>query len=338
MRRSARWGMLTAGALALASSSARADDTATRDAEARFAEGLSRVKHQDYEGARLSFAQAYTVLHRPLILWNLALSEEKSGHPLDALTHFRQVAQEAPSESDRASARKHIESLSAKTSRIDVQAPGGTTFTLDGSDVSGIAPLTDPVDVMPGHHVIVAKLTAGPKTSEVDAIIGQVAHVTFTADAPPAPAPPPVAPVPAEPQPLAATPPDQPPPAHPPGTARTVTAVTLASVAVVAVGFGVGFAVASNSNKSTADTDRTKVGGNGGCYGTTSTECSALNDAVNSQNRDANISNALYFTAGVCAVGAVLSWYFWPKPKDTTAWVTPQVGPGTMGMAAGGRF
>jgi hypothetical protein len=337
--------MLTAGALALASSSASAaDDTATRDAEARFAEGLSRVKKQDYEGARLSFAQAYTVLHRPLILWNLALSEEKSGHPLDALGHFRQVSHEAASEADRTSAQKHVDGLLAKTSRIEVQAPTGTSFVLDGAEVVATAPLGDALDVMPGHHVVVAKLTAGAnKTSEVDAIAGQVAHVSFVADAPPPPvvaaAPTPAA-APAQALPDTPSLPDT--TNHPFWTARTVTAVVLAGGAAVAAGFGIGFGVASSHNKTTADGFR-KTLGQDGCFTTTAsngTECSAFNDAVNSQNRDANISDALYFTGGVFAVGAILSWYFWPKHTGATAdtWVMPEVGQGRAGVGAGGRF
>jgi hypothetical protein len=332
--------MVMASALALASPSVRAaDDTATKDAEARFAEGLSRVKHQDYEGARLSFAQAYTVLHRPLILWNLALSEEKSGRPVDALVHFRKVAQDAPSESDRASARKHIETLQAKTSRIEIEAPAAATFTMDGADVAGTAPLTDPVDVMPGHHVIVAKLAAGTnKTSEVDVLAGQVAHVTITADVAPPPvavAPPPAAP--AEAQPLPPSLPDESPRHHPFWTPRTITAVTLAGVAVAAVGVGIGFGVASENHKSTADKDRANLGSSA-CFMKSNAPCTAWNDAVNSQNRDANISNALYFTGGVFAVGAILSWYFWPRHSDAAAWVMPEVSPGTVGMGAGGRF
>jgi hypothetical protein len=335
--------MMTAGALALAcsSSSARADDTATRDAEARFAEGLSRVKKQDYEGARLSFAQAYTVLHRPLILWNLALSEEKSGHPIDALTHFRKVAQDAPSEADRASARKHIDSLQAKTSRVDIEAPSGTTFTLDGSDVAGTAPLGDPVDVIPGHHVIVAKLAISTKTSEVDTLAGQIAHVTFAADPPAiAAAPAPAASVPVEPQPVPYTPPE--PTQHPFWTARTITAASLAGLAVAATGVAIGFGVASQNHKSTADDDKGALG-QSGCAAPTgnAAQCSALNDAVNSQNRDANLSNALYFTGGALAVGAIVSWFFWPKPKDSTAptaWIMPTVSPGSVAVGAGGRF
>jgi tetratricopeptide (TPR) repeat protein len=97
MGRRARWGMVTAALVLAVSSSAKADDDrANREAEARFKEGLARVKSKDFEAARLSFEQAYAVLHRPLILWNLALSEEKTSHTLEALGHFRQVAREAP--------------------------------------------------------------------------------------------------------------------------------------------------------------------------------------------------------------------------------------------------
>ena len=187
MGRRARWGLLTAALLLGASASARADDDrANREAEARFKEGLARVKSKDYEAARLSFEQAYAVLHRPLILWNLALAEEKTAHPLDALAHFRQVAREAAGDADRAGAQKHVDALLGQLGHIDVQAPPGTGVTLDGGDVVGTAPL-DPLDVMPGHHVVAAKMAAGStRTSEVDAVAGQVAHVAFAADPPPA--------------------------------------------------------------------------------------------------------------------------------------------------------
>ena len=51
---------------------------AEREAQARFEEGLARVKANNFEGARMSFTQAYAVLRKPAILWNLALSEDSS--------------------------------------------------------------------------------------------------------------------------------------------------------------------------------------------------------------------------------------------------------------------
>jgi hypothetical protein len=69
------WGVLAAVLAASTPGVARAQgEVAVRDAQARFEEGLDRVKAGDFEAARLSFAQAYTVLRRPAILWNLALA------------------------------------------------------------------------------------------------------------------------------------------------------------------------------------------------------------------------------------------------------------------------
>lgn len=348
----ARWGMLTAALVLAGSSSARADDDrANREAEARFKEGLSRVKHKDYEAARLSFEQAYAVLHRPLILWNLALSEEKTGHPLDALAHFRQVAHDAPTDADRASAQKHVDTLVGQLSRIDVQAPTGTVLALDGGDASWTAPLTDPLDVMPGHHVVAAKMAGGgTKNSEVDAAAGQVAHVSFVADPLPVafavalPAPAAAAPATAPPAATEALPPSTPDEAPKPfWTARTVTATVFVGAAAVAGGFGAAFGIASQNNKSTVSGFQAKHPSQSFCEAvpgkSLSSDCGPWNDAVNAQNRDAEISDALYFTAGAFALGAVVSWFFWPKAGHAkTAWVLPDVGPDRAGLEAGGRF
>jgi len=158
---------------------ANADDKTVREAQARFEEGLKRVKAGDFEAARMSFVQAYVVLHKPDILWNLALSEEKSARPLDALAHFKEFARQAPTDADRARAQKHVDVLMAQTGHIEVQAPAGTPLLLDGTTGVGMAPLADTLDVTPGHHVIEGKLAEGTKALSVDAVAGEVARVTF---------------------------------------------------------------------------------------------------------------------------------------------------------------
>ncbi len=352
MGRGARWGILTAALVLAAPSPAGAeDDKANREAEARFKEGLTRVKNKDYEAARLSFEQAYAVLHRPLILWNLALAEEKCSRPLDALAHFRQVAREAPSDADRTSAQKHVDTLLGQLARIDVQAPAGTALALDGVDGAGTAPLGDPLDVMPGHHVVAAKMAAGvTKSSDVDAVAGQVAHVSF-ADAPPPAAI--VAPMPAPASPTVSTvpaPADAQLPSAVPGgeapkpfwTPRTVTATVFAGTAVVAAGFGAFFAIKSQKAQNTASGYQSL---HSKSYCTTApgvpepADCAPWNDSVNAQNRNADISDAIYFTAGAFAVGALVSWFFWPKAGPAkSAWVIPEVGRDAAGVEAGGRF
>ena len=353
MGRSARWGMVTAALVLTASLPASADDDkANREAEARFKEGLTRVKNKDYDAARLSFAQAYAVLHRPLILWNLALAEEKCNRPLEALGHFRQVAREAPGDADRANAQKHVDTLLGQVARIDVQAPAGTVLALDGAEGTGTAPLGDPLDVMPGHHVVAAKMAAGATmSSDVDAIAGQVAHVSFVADAPPPAAI--VAPLPS-PAPAAAPSSatagtaalpvsvlaDEPPKSF--WTPRTIPSRRSVGAAVVAAGFGAFFGITSQNTKTTVtgyqnEHPRSFCTVAPGVAAPSA--CGPWNDAVNAQNRNADISDALYFAAGALAVGAVVSWFFWPKAGPTkAAWLVPEVGPGTAGVEAGGRF
>src|SRR5580658_4422188 len=98
--------LAAASSVSLVGGVANADDKTVREAQARFEEGLKRVKAGDFEAARMSFVQAYVVLHKPDILWNLALSEEKSARPLDALAHFKEFARQAPTDADRERAQK----------------------------------------------------------------------------------------------------------------------------------------------------------------------------------------------------------------------------------------
>src|SRR5271165_1915611 len=107
MRRAVPWIACAALAWSLP---ARADDTARRDAEARFQEGLARARAHDLEAALQSFRQASALMRKPEIVWNLALMEEKTNHPVDALSHFKEYLRLTPeADPDRARAQKHID-------------------------------------------------------------------------------------------------------------------------------------------------------------------------------------------------------------------------------------
>ena len=70
-----RFGLLlptVLAGLALASASFAQDDPVRREAEARFAEGLALHNAENDEQARLKFAQAYSLVPSPAILFNLA--------------------------------------------------------------------------------------------------------------------------------------------------------------------------------------------------------------------------------------------------------------------------
>jgi hypothetical protein len=330
-----------------------ADDRAGRDAQVRFEEGLGRVRAGDFEAARLSFAQAYAVLRKPDILWNLALSEEKSGHPLEALAHFKDLAKQTPADADRAKAQKHVDALMEQTGHIEVQAPAGTPLVLDGSQSAGTTPLPEPIDVAPGRHSVDGKLGDGTKSLSVDVAAGQVAHVSFMVIEPPAPAAPPVAQA-TSPEPggsPAATPTPEPsrdatsapkPPSRAPSTARLVTTLSLGGAAAVALGLGIYLGLASQNDASTAKGFLDMYGSSGCSNPAANRDCARWNSVVQAQNRDATLSNVFYVGGAVFAAGAVAAWFLWPKGARNDAgasvWFLPVVGSSGAGVGVVGRY
>ena len=82
MRHAGRALVVACAVACLAPSPARAQGEAEqKTAETRFQEGLQRARKGDFDGARLAFAQAYAVLQKPDVLFNLALSELKHRQP-----------------------------------------------------------------------------------------------------------------------------------------------------------------------------------------------------------------------------------------------------------------
>ena len=335
------------GALAVAAP-ASADEAADRDARARFEEGLARVRASDFEGARVSFAQALAVLHKPDILWNLALSEAKTQHPLDALQHFKEYLHEAPpADPDRERARKHIIELSAVTGHIEVVAPPGASVTVDATRALGFAPLVDTIDVMPGRHSVAARLGAESKTVGIETAAGQTARADLSALA--ASVPPPGATAPqsssgggTEPQ---ALPPDaSTAPAPDRGaaatssswpTAKLVTVGAAGGTAVVLGAVALGFGIASSNDASRASALRAQ---NPSCVGSSSTGCQQLVSTTNAQHDDHLVSTGMWVAAGVLAAGAVGTYFLWPRTTHASISAAPAVGPGSAGIVAVGHF
>jgi hypothetical protein len=319
-----------------------ADDKATRDAQARFEEGLERVKAGDFEAARVSFTQAYAVLHKPDILWNLALAEQKSGHLVEAIGHFKQVKAGAKSDRDRASADRHVIELMAQTAHIDVAAPSGAQVSLDGV-AAGLAPLPEALDVAAGrHHIEVGLAQGATKSADADAVVGQVVHVSFLqAEAVVTPAPG-AAPAPAPaPAPAAAPAPDAAPPAPSSHStfwdARGITVVSIGGLGVVSASLGLAFGIVSNNDSSTAGTLRQQ---NPACLGSSSPGCQQLASTTQSQHSAYVTSEGFWIGAGVLAVGAVATWFLWPKSSSSGAaiQVVPTAAPGGAGAIAVGSF
>jgi hypothetical protein len=321
---------------------ARADDKATREAQARFEEGLGRVKAGDFEAARISFAQAYAVLHKPDILWNLALAEQKSGHSLEALGHFKQLQEAAAATgNDKANVAKHVSELMALTAHVDIAAPAGAQVAVDGAAV-GIAPLSEPVDVTAGrHHVEIHTPQGSAKSADADAWVGQVVRVNFLQIDTAAAGAPASSPSPADPPPGSSSSPDTTAPlASGHATfwdARGITVVTLGGLGLVSMGLGIGFAVASNNDASSAATLRSQ---NPSCAGSSAAGCQQLASTVGSQH-GAYVASEGFWIAGVMlAAGAAGAYFLWPAGSRGTSGlqVMPSVAPGGAGAVAIGSF
>jgi hypothetical protein len=357
MGRGLRWGVLSGALVTALSSAALANGgAAEHEAQARFEEGIARVKAGNFDGARVSFTQAYAVLRRPYILWNLALAEEKTGHALDALEHFKDFARGRQDSDERGGAQKHIAELMAQTGHLDVVARSGSQVFVDGAP-EGTVPLADSVDVAPGRHHVEAHTPQGEREVDVDVEAGQVLRVSLlpvTESAlPPAPASNASAPSVSSDSAVfamqTARPPIAAPPAHPSdGTSssessrrRTIVVVVAGATAAVSIAMGAYFALQSESDASTAAGFRA-LHTSDYCFQVTSANgsvCKQWNDAVQAQDRDVALSSVFYVTGGVLAVGAVATWFLWPK-GGTSAWalLTPAVTQGGGGLSAVGQF
>jgi hypothetical protein len=292
--------LLAAAGFAIVPAPARAQDkdAVTEMARRRFQEGVKYFDQKKYEEARAAFLQAYALKHHPAVLLNLAQSEIRSGHPLEAARHFSAYLRESPNASgaERAEAEKGLAAARTKLGRIHVAVPTGTEVMVDGESV-GQAPFSEPIDVMPGTHTVEGKLGTRTASSQVSVQVGKSASVTLNLESGAAPPPhPPAAPA-TSPSAAPAAPPvenpekpaTEPPKETAPPAGETVQVSTegrepffiwlghngvgIAGIAATLIGAGVGtgFAIAANKASDNADAVASQIQGEAVKLGVTST-------------------------------------------------------------------
>jgi tetratricopeptide (TPR) repeat protein len=313
------------------------DDAATRDAKARFEEGLKRYEQQDYEGARVAFQQAYSVLHAVDILYNLALSELRSNRPVEALNHLQEYLKDKrPTEEERAKASKYLAEAHAKTGHVFVDAPAGAAVLMDDVNLDKKAPVKDPVTVSAGKHVCSIRLDGKTQTVEVVANPGQSVTVRFTGSGEKAPE------VLEGQQARANGDGPAPPPASGGwGTGKTVTVVALGVGAVGAVVAGVVFKLGQDSAQSDAQSISSANPGLNCPANPNAAACSQLSDKKSTYDSDRMLSVVMFGVGGALAASAVASAIFWPnenaQPQKGSRLV-PVVTAGGMSLQWVGRF
>jgi len=184
------------------------DDPTTKQARARFQEGVDYFDKKQFDNARASFLQAYALKKHPAVLLNLAQSCLKAGHALEAAKYFQQFLRESSqiTSAQRSDAESGLADARSKIGRIDVSAPSGAEVFIDKDDQrAGTAPLSDSLDVDPGSHTVRIKKSDGTtETQTVSVSSGQRVAARFGGEKPPeaavaaTPSPAPAANAPAE--------------------------------------------------------------------------------------------------------------------------------------------
>lgn len=298
---------------------ARADDAAVVEARARFEEGLKLADAGEHEPARLKFQQAYAVFKAPAVLYNLARSEQLTGHELEALDHFRLFLRVGATDAKitdamREKAKQNAAELARKVGQIEIEVPSTARVTVDGKPLE--ATPHEPVAVQPGKHTIEATFDGKVKSVTVECSAGNVvkAKIEFEAGGV----------------------------VEPPGEQgksgwSTGRIVTVSALSAGAVAGGILALVFHSAAKSNVDDSKALLNG-GSCVGVSSPECTKAASLKDDRDSNVTLSTVSLIAGGTFAAGAIAAALLWPKGSKESARITPLVAPGYGGASFAGRF
>jgi hypothetical protein len=310
-------------------------ETSQQIAEAHFRTGLKLYEQSKYEEARLSFLQAHSVYPRASILRNLALCELKTNRPLEAIQHLRTYLAD-PAADMREFAQKNLDDAMAMTGHINVQATEGSTLVVDGKPQlqHGSAPFKEALDMLPGTHVVEARLGDRSRQAEVDAPAGSVVEVDLRFEQPAVLPAETAQPIPAPNATLVLPPTED---RQDNRRERYLVSGSLAALGIVGVGVGIGFTVAANN----AADDVTKARSSSGTYACTNVtngDCDSRGRSAASRARSSNIAVGSYVGGGILVATGVVTYLMWPKTSKRSASLVPWVGKDGAGLAYGKEF
>lgn len=315
-----RFALALVAAALCAPLTARADEPPgtpeMREAETRFEEGLALYGKGSINEARVKLVQAYAVLGRTNILWNLAVAEFYSSRFLESVRHMRAFVRSPDADpADVATAKKQfLPQLEKQTGRIALTAPKSSLIAVDGDEM-GPAPLAEPVDVVPGRHLILARTGSGDQTTSVTVNAGQTLYATIGAPEPTA-----AAARGSEPIPISNGGGEPASSSEKPSNTRTVASLALGGAAVIAAGLGTFFIISAGGHDDDAKDAQTKIGPDPrACTNNANPECSRLVEANDAHDQAQGLAGGMFIGAGVLAVAAVLTYVLWPNEKKAPA-------------------
>lgn len=277
---------------------ARADDAAVAEAQQRFKEGLDFADQGKYEEARLKFVQAASVIKTSAVLFNLARTEQLTGHDVEASEHFKGFLRVSATDARvtdamRDKARQNIADLAKTVAQIEIDAPATARLTIDGKPLDETP--KEPVAVTPGKHTVEATTQGRVKSVTVDATLGGIVKVKIEMD------------------PDVGTPP---PAEEPMPPAKWIVPTALGVAGLAALGVGIGFGLKSGSAKTSENDFRATHPG--ACVDASSALCGDLHAKQSDVNSAGTISVVGYVASGALLAGAAVTWFVWPK-KSTSA-------------------
>jgi hypothetical protein len=281
---------------------ARADDAALAEGQPRFKEGLELAAASNFEGARLKFLQALAVLKTPAVFFNLALTEQKTGHDVEAVEHYRAFLDKSDSDARitdamRERAHGNIAELEKRLLRIEVDAPYEAKISIDGKPVD--RPMKQPIVVAPGKHKVEAALGGKIDGVTVEGVSGQVVKAKLDLTAGSANAV-----------------------GDPSRQGERTTGGWAVPLTLGALGVGglvLGGAFASASQSSQDESEAMRRASPGLCSAPSREACAAYDAKRDDARSQATLGYAGYVAGGVLIAGAVAAFLLWPKSERATA-------------------
>jgi tetratricopeptide (TPR) repeat protein len=311
-------------------------------ASALILQGADLFKRENYEGARAAFARAYEIDPKAATLFDLALSELNTGRPVEAAAHLREylTRAEEPAAKLEAVRTRWLPRAEARTARLDVFAPAGSQFAVDGAVPQDAKTTAGPtgapmtlIVVAAGEHEVTAQQGMLSETQHVTARGGELVELHFQrVAAAPAPA---VA--------IGWTGSGE---AHERAESATsrakwITVVALGSAAVVAAGFGVGFGIAATDKANDVQNlqdSPSSAWSSSRCHDASGSPlCTQVKGDVDANRAYWTVSVASYVGAGVLGAASLATWMLW-KPKSGAIAARPLLDAQTGGVVVDGRW
>jgi hypothetical protein len=313
---------------------------AAQVAEESFNTGLRLMKQGEYQRAWFEFTKANAIYPRGAILRNLGVCELLLNRPLDAIKHFRAALASPDIKPDQRAPTQHdLDEMYRITGHIAVHSSQGAKIAIDGHEVAW--PSSDPIDVMPGTHLLEARMGEAACKTDVNAAAGVLTDARCDLPAPAAVLPPkPAAPPDAVSSPPAAETPATPSPAGSRfWTTQRVIGAGIGGVGLALLAAGGVFQGQAIDAKNRSDAITGGLSPSTCAGANPPSVCADLSSARSSWSQNTTLSE-IFFVGGGVATAAGLAVFLWPSSRSHTAGTTvePVASPFGGGLRLRGEF